>query len=122
MSLYARLAALALVLLAIGAAWWKLEVALNAREALGYKRAQAEAQAASELQREGNRGRTRQAEQKFAARVEVREKFIVETITEVRHAAQSLAVCPVPEPLRLLVNAAAECAGSDRPAACGADK
>lgn len=47
MSLYARLAALVLVVLAIGAAWWKFDRMLAAAEARGYERRVGEEQAAS---------------------------------------------------------------------------
>lgn len=122
MSLYARLAALALVLLAAGACWWKADRMLAAADQRGYARRVAEDNDRAELQREINRGRAREAETQHAAQAEIRDHFLVITATEVHREAAPLAVCPVPEPVRLRLNDAARCASEDRPASCGADQ
>jgi hypothetical protein len=114
------LAAIALLCVLAAALWWKADRMLAKADAAGYARRAAEDHAAQELQREANRGRARQVEQQHATRAEIREEFLVITAREVHHEAASLAACPVPEPVRLRLNAAAECAREDRPAACGA--
>jgi hypothetical protein len=119
-SIYARAVLALLVVLGIAAAWWKLDRMLVASEARGYLRAQTEYQAAAERQREDNRLRSRGSEEKHAAQAEVRERFIVTTVKEVRYATENLASCPVrPDAVRLF-NDAAACAREDRPATCGA--
>lgn len=109
-----------LVVLLIGGAlcgWWRLTAHY---EGVGYARAQAEYQAAAELQREANRGRAREVETAFTQKAEVRDRFIVTTVTEVRHDTQNLAACLLtPSAVQRLRDAAA-CASEDRPATCGA--
>lgn len=61
----------------------------------------------------------RASEMRYTVQAGVREKVIVETIVEVRHAAQDLAACPVPDRARSLLNDAARCARGDSAAACG---
>ncbi|MBN9410824.1 MAG: hypothetical protein J0H69_16885 [Burkholderiales bacterium] len=117
MSLTARIAALLIVLGLMGAGVWRIQVKADAA---GYQRAQQEYQAAAELQREGNRGRARQAEEKQVVQTVYRDRFITKTITEVRHAAAPLAACLVPAAAISLLNDVAECARADRPASCGA--
>lgn len=117
MSIAARLTILGLVLGLLAAGVWRLQVKADAR---GYARAQQEYQAAAELQREGNRGRARQAEEKQAVQTVYRDRFITQTITEIRHAAAPMASCPVPDAAIGLLNRASECAREDRPASCGA--
>ncbi len=117
MSLTARITALLIVLGLLAAGVWRLQVKADAA---GYERAQQEYQAAAELQREGNRNRTRQVEEKQATQTIYRDRFITQTITEIRHAAAPLASCPVPDAAVGLLNRAAECAREDRPASCGA--
>jgi hypothetical protein len=111
--------------LAIGAAiaagcvfgWWRLTSHYDSR---GYQRAQAEAREAMQAQAERNRELQRAAERNYTVQAGVRERVIVETIVEVRHAAQSLASCPVPDRARSLLNDAAKCARDDSAASCGA--
>lgn len=117
MSLTAKLVAVLVLALAVLAGWHRLTVHY---ERIGYDRAQAEYQAAAEKQREANRGRSRQAEEHESQQAAVRDRFITKTITEVRYVTQALAACPVPDAARQLLNDAAECARSDRSAACGA--
>lgn len=119
MSMYARAVAVLLLVAALVAGWWRLTAH---HERIGYDRRKAEDEAAMELQREANRGRLRTAETQYAAQAEVRERFIAVTVKEIQHATASLAACPVPDPVVRLLNDAAECAGKDRPATCGADK
>lgn len=85
----------------------------------GRQEVRAEYQAQALAQAERNRELQRAAEKRYVVQAEARERVITETIVEVRHAAESLAACPVPEPARRLLNRAAECAREDRPASCG---
>jgi hypothetical protein len=86
----------------------------------GYDRAQAEYQAAAELRRESNRGRSRAAEEKQAVQTVYRDRYITRATKEIDHAAQDLARCPLPPAVGRLLNDAARCASEDRPASCGA--
>ena len=111
-----RLVAMLVLLLAIAAGGWK---AWHTADKAGYDRAQREYQAAVELQREGNRGRSRNAEVKQAAQAEVREEFIVLTVKEIRHETDNLAACRLTPAAVGMLNSAKECASQDRPATCG---
>lgn len=117
MSLTAKLVALGLLVLALVAGAWKVHHAIDKA---GYTRAQAEYQAAAEMQRESNRGNARQAEEKQATQTVYRDRYIIRIVKEIDHAAQSLASCPVPPAVGRLLNDAARCADEDRPASCGA--
>ena len=61
----------------------------------------------------------RQAELHYTVQAEARDRFIVQTVREVRHASESLAACPLPADLRGLLHGAAACARGDSAAACG---
>lgn len=111
MSLTAKLTALGVVLLALAAGFWKL---WHTADKAGYTRAQAEYQAAAELQRESNRSRTRQAEEKQATRTIYRDRYITRTMKEIDRAAQDLARCPLRPAAISLLNDAAGCADEDR--------
>lgn len=76
-------------------------------------------QKAAQEQQERNLELQRASEKRYVVQAEVREKYIVETIVEVRRETQAMAVCPVPEPARRLLNDAARCARENSPAACG---
>lgn len=78
--------------------------------------------AASEAQTARNIELQKAAEKRYTVVAQVRDHYITETITEVRHEAAALAACPVPEPARVHLNATAECARGDSAAACGDDK
>lgn len=117
MEMTVRIVASLVLMLAIVAGGWK---AWHTADKAGYDRAQREYQAASELQREGNRGKARNAEVKQAAQAEVREEFIVLTVKEIRHETDNLAACVLSPAAVGLLNAAKECASKDRPATCGA--
>jgi hypothetical protein len=67
-----------------------------------------------------NRDLQRQAEKRYVVAREGQDRFFVETIKEIEHASAPLAACPVPEPVRVRLNAAAACARGDSPSACGA--
>lgn len=71
-------------------------------------------------QRQRNLALQRAAELHYTVEAQVRDRFITRTITEVRDATAPLAACPVGADAVRLLNAAAGCAGQDRPAACGA--
>lgn len=91
-----------------------------AQQRIGYERRAAEDEAAAEAQTQRMHDLQRAAEMRYTVVAEVRDHFITETIVEVRHEAAPMAVCPVPEPLRLRLNAVARCARGDSAAACGA--
>jgi hypothetical protein len=116
MSLTAKLVAVGLVVLALIAGFWKL---WHTADKAGYVRAQAEYQAAAELQRESNRGRARGAEEKQATQTVYRDRYITLKSKEIDHAAKDLASCPLPPAVGRLLNDAARCADEDRPASCG---
>lgn len=121
MSLYARIAALLVIVLAIAGAWWKVDRMFAAAEQRGYDRRAAEDKAAADAQTQRNRDLQRAAEKRYTVATEARDRFITTTIKEVHHAAAPLATCPVPDDVRVRINAAARCALGDSPASCGAD-
>lgn len=90
-------------------------------DAAGYKRALDEARIVADAQAERNRELQRMAERRYVVQAGVRDRFIVQTVTEVRHATVHLASCPVGADGVRLLNDAAACAREDRPATCGAD-
>ncbi len=112
-----RLAIYAAVVAAIVATGWRIHHNIDQA---GYDRAQAEYQAAAELQREANRGRSREAEQKQALQTVYRDRFITNTVKEIQYVTQNLAACVLSPGAVGMLNDAARCAGEDRPAACGA--
>jgi hypothetical protein len=119
MSLYARLAAGVLIVLAIAAAWWKVDHVLAAREEVGYQRRAAEDGAAANAQAARNRDLQRAAELRYIVAAEPRDRFFVTTVREIRHDTDNLAACVLtPGAVRRLHDAAA-CARGDSAAACG---
>jgi hypothetical protein len=68
-----------------------------------------------------NRELQRAAEKAYVVQAEVRDRFLVTTVREISDAAAPLAACPVPESVRVRLNAVRACALSDSSAACGAD-
>jgi hypothetical protein len=121
MSLYARLIALAILLIAAAGVWWKFERVIDRAEERGYMRRAAEDKAAAEAQTERNRELQRATEKKYVVQAEAREEFIAVTVREIHEAAAPLADCRVPDAVRLRLDAAARCALGDSAAACGAD-
>jgi hypothetical protein len=117
MSLTAKLVALGVLVLALLAGAWKVHHAIDKG---GYDRAQAEYQAAAELRRESNRGRSRATEEKQAVQTVYRDRYITLKSKEIDHAAQDLARCPVPPAVGRLLNDAATCAEQDRCPTSGA--
>lgn len=122
--LYAELACIALVAsLVIGGVAWFSHHERNIGRAQVQTKWDAERvklQGEVQAQQERNIELERKAELKYTVVAEVRDRFITKTVTEVRNATSSLAVCPVgPDALRML-NAASKCASEDRPASCGA--
>jgi hypothetical protein len=122
MSLYARLAALIVIVLAIAGAWWRFDHMLAAADKAGYDRARAEDNAAMQAQRDRNLDLQRAAEKNYVVQAGIRDHFIVETITEVRHETANLAACQLTPGAVRLFNDAADCARSDRSASCGHDE
>lgn len=76
---------------------------------------------ATELQREGNRGRAAGVEQRVATQTVYRDRFITKTVKEIERVTEPMAACPVPAGAVRLLNDAARCAREDRPTSCGAD-
>lgn len=58
------------------------------------------------------------AEKKYVVQGEARDHYFVTTVKEIHDAAAPLAACPVPDAVRLRIDAAGDCARSDSPAAC----
>ena len=112
------LAALAGALM-LGAVAWKASYDEDLREE-GRAECREAGRVATEAQTARNRELQRAAEQRYVVQAATRDRFITRTITEVHHAAAPLATCPVPEPVRLRITAAAACARDDSGAACGA--
>lgn len=83
-----------------------------------WKLAQAETDRLSREQQDRNRDLQRQAELRYTVQTEVRDRFLTQTILEIRHEAAPLAACPVPDAARVRFNAAARCAGGDPASAC----
>lgn len=118
MSITARLVAIALLCAALVAGWWRLTAHFETK---GYQRRAAEDTAAMQAQEQRNRELQRAAELHYTVQAGVRDRFIVQTIREIRYAAAPLASCPVPDAARRLLNDAALCARGDSPASCGVD-
>jgi hypothetical protein len=91
-----------------------------AQQAIGYDKRASEDKVAADQQAQRNRDLQRQAELHYVVQREAQEKFIVTTVKEIHEAAAPLVSCPVPEPVRVRLNAAARCALGDSPATCGA--
>lgn len=119
MSLYARLAAVIAIALLVAAAWWKVDRMFAAAERRGYDRRSAEDKAAAEAQTARMRELQRAAEMRYTVDAQLREEFLNDAEKEITRAAEPLAACPVPDDLRLRLNAAAGCARGDSPTACG---
>lgn len=123
MSLYARLALLAAAVLLVLGIGWKIRhngvEAGRAEVQAKWDKDRARLNAEMQAQLERNRELQRAAEKRYIVQSGVRERFITNTITEVRYAAAPMASCPVPEPARLRLNAAGRCASGDSAATCG---
>jgi hypothetical protein len=90
---------------------------------IGRQEVRAELKAAAEAQTASNRELQRAAEIRYTVTSQVREKWFVATVKEIRDASESLAACPVPDDVVRLLNSAASCARGDSPAAgCAADE
>lgn len=119
MSLYARLAALLVIVLALAGVWWKADRMLAAADQRGYDRRATEDKTAADAQAAKNRDLQRAAELRYVVQGETRDRFFVTTVKEIRDAAAPLASCPVPADVVRLLNDAARCARGDSEAACG---
>jgi hypothetical protein len=117
-SIWAKLALSAALLVAAAAGVWKF---WHSAEKSGYERRQREDEAAAEFQREANRGRARAAEQGEAKQAQVRTVYITKTIERVRNVTVPLASCPVPDAAVRMLNDAARCARQGRSPACAPD-
>ena len=121
MTLYARLAALLVILAALSAGMWKAYT-------MGKNTVRAEwaieREAANEKARESrerNRTTALTAEKIYIDRERVRTEFLVTTMKEVTHETANLATCALDAGDVGLLNAAAHRAFENRPAAAGAD-
>ncbi len=116
MSLTARLIALALAVAAAIAGWHWITARYDRQ---GYERRRAEDVAAMQEQADRNRELQRAAELRYTVQTGVRDRFITETITEVRYVTANLAACRLDPAAVGLLNHAAQCASGDTAAACG---
>jgi hypothetical protein len=125
-SLYARLAALAVILLALAGVAWKLHhsgyVAGKAEIQAQWDAERVQLKAETQAQADRNRDLQRASELRYTVQAGVRERVIIETITEVRHETANLAACVLTPAARGLLQRAADCASGDTPSACGADQ
>ena len=121
MTLYARLAALLVILAALGALYWKGYT--NGEKSEAAKSA-IEREAANEKARETrerNRNTALTAEKIYIDRERVRTEFLVTTQREIINETANLVSCQLdPGDIRVL-RAAAHSFSTDRPAAAGAD-
>lgn len=104
--------------MASGWAWIERRSAEKARGDLSAFVAASEA--ASELQREKNRGRAGDAVSRESVRTVYRDRFITNIVREVEHVSAPLAACPLPAGVVSLLNRAATCAADDTSTSCGA--
>lgn len=118
MSIWAKLALSAALVVAAAAGVWKF---WHSAEKSGHERRQREDEAAAEFQREANRGRARTAEQGEAKQTQIRTVYITKTVERVRDATEPLASCPVPDAAVRMLNDAAQCARQGRSPACAPD-
>jgi hypothetical protein len=99
------------------AGWWRLTAHFEAK---GYARAQAEGRQLADVQAQRMRELQRAAELRYTVAAETRDRFIVTTVKEVRHATEHLDSCRLGIDAVRLFNDAAACARADSSAACGA--
>jgi len=118
---YLRIAIVAVIAVVLAGSHWKAYTTGAKIERVEWQAKEAKSRAEAEEQTQRNRDLQRSAELRYTVRAGVRDRFITETIREVRHESESLRACPVSEPLRLRLNAAAACARDDSASACGAD-
>lgn len=111
----AAIAAAALVALTTAYFGWR-----GQQREIGRQEVRAEVAAQVSAQAERNRELQRAAEKRYTVVAEVRDRFIVNTVTEVRYATKHLAACPVGSDAVRLLNDAAACARGDSAAACDA--
>lgn len=91
------------------------------QQGIGYAKRQAEDKAAADAQTQRNLELQRAAEKRYTVVQVKQERFFTKAAQEIHDASKPLAACPVPELVRLRLNAAASCASGDSPAACGDD-
>lgn len=116
--------AIGAVVIVGGVILWNGYIGGERREAFaaGQKDAQDKAKVVADAQAERNRELQRAAEKRYVVQAGIRERFIVTTVKEIRDAAAPLATCPVPDGVRLRLNALGACARGDSPGSCGADE
>ena len=109
----------AIAFAAVTALLWGYRLWAESLRETGRAEVRAEHAEAARAAETRNRELQRAAETRYVVQAATRDRFFVETIREVSHAAAPLAACPVPDDARRLLNAAATCASGDSPAACG---
>lgn len=119
MSLIEKLIVAGVLLLAMAAAAWK---GIDVLEQRGYDRRAAEDRAAMEDQAARNRDLQRASELRYTVVAAARDRFIVQTITEIRHETDNLAACVLTPAAAERLRNAAQCARGDSAAACGPDQ
>jgi hypothetical protein len=101
-------------------AWASLQAYDERRREEGRVEIRAQVRQAAEAQTERNRELQQAAEKRYTVEAEPRERFITQTITEVRDATENLAACRLDAAAVRLLNDAGACARGDPTAACGA--
>lgn len=112
---------LALVAAAVAALLWGYHLWAESLREDGREEVRAEHAEAARAAETRMRELARAAEVRYVVQAEVRDRFFVETVREVSHAAAPLAACPLPAGLVGVLNAAAACAADDSAAACRGD-
>lgn len=118
---YAREAGAVLLLAALATSHWYAYRLGGQGVQARFDRYVAAGDRAAIRQSDSNRERAIEVEERIVVQTLYRDRFITQTVKEIEHAAQPLALCPVPADAIRLLNDAARCAREDRPAACGAD-
>lgn len=117
MSLLEKLIVVGVLLLALAGAIWK---GVGVIEQRGYDRRAAEDRTAMEDQAARNRDLQRASELRYTVVAAAQDRFIVQTITEIRHETDNLAACVLTPAASERLRNAAQCARGDSAAACGA--
>jgi len=93
----------------------------QAQQDIGAAKVAEEVRLVTQEQTARNRELQRAAETRYVVVQAKQDHFFTRATQEIHDAAAPLAACPVPEPVRVRLNAAAACARGDSPAACGDD-
>jgi hypothetical protein len=122
--LAAEAALLAAALVAAGSCGWMVKGWKDDKQIAAMNLAHAQELAAQAKavadQKDRNLDLQRQAELGYTVQADTRTEFITIAAKETHDAAAPLAACPVPDAVRVRLNAAVACARGDSTAACGA--